>query len=275
MRAWVRSFFTVDVEDWTSDFPGLERESRLGEPLERLLSLLARHRTRATLFFLVDAAKAQPELLRRAVEAGHPIGLHGLSHRLVYEQTADEFLRDLREGRRQLEALSGTAVTAYRAPFWSFTRKNPWAADQLVAAGFEVDSSIFPTQNHLYGIPDAPIDPSWLRPGLAEFPPSVFRALGKNVPFGGGFYLRAAPWAVTRQLARRTLGEGRGLMVYVHPWELDVNQPRNLPYTSRLARAIHYHNLRSTESKLEALLREFGPFGPLPQTAAEAAVLLG
>ena len=45
---------------------------------------------------------------------------------------------------------------------------------------------------------------------------------------------------------------GRPAMIYVHPWELDPEQPR-LP-CSRLTRARHYVNLRRTASKLDHLL---------------------
>lgn len=271
-----RPFFTIDVEDWTADFPDLEsRGSRLGAPLSRILDLLDQHASRATLFMMTEAARQEPALVRRALRAGHRIGLHGLEHRLVYELTPARFRAQLREGKRRLEELTGGAVTAYRAPFWSITKRSMWAVEELVEAGFEVDSSIFPTRNHLYGIPDAPIDPYWLRSGLAEFPPSVLRVAGRNVPFGGGFYLRASPLWLTRELVRRTLAAGRAVMLYVHPWELDTAQPRDLPYASRLARLIHYHNLESTEARLRALLTEFGPSVPLPQTAPEAAGHLG
>ncbi len=269
------AFFTVDVEDWTADFPDLSAPTRLAEPLSRLLDLLARHGTRATLFLLVGPARQHAELVRQAVRQGHRIGLHGLDHRLVYESTPEHFLRDVRDGRRQLEDLTGVQVTSYRAPCWSFTRQTKWAPDALVEAGFEVDSSIFPTKNHVYGIPDAPIDPYWLRRGLAEFPPSVLKVAGRNIPFGGGFYLRASPLWLTRLLARRATSAGRAVMVYVHPWEVDEDQPRDLPYTSRLGRAIHYLNLRGTYDKVDLLLRDLGPFEPLPQTAAEAARFIG
>jgi polysaccharide deacetylase family protein (PEP-CTERM system associated) len=270
-----RAFFTIDVEDWTADFPDMtDAPSRVGPPMERLLDLLEEHRARATLFFLVDCARRNPEMLRRAVAAGHHIGLHGLDHRLVYNQKPDAFEKAIREGRQRLEDLGGAPVTTYRAPCWSITRASLWAVERLEAAGFEVDSSIFPTKNHLYGIPDAPVDPYALTPGLVEIPPSVSLLGGMKVPFGGGFYLRALPLAVTEWLVRRNLAAGRNIVLYVHPWELDLEQPRDLPYTSFVARTIHYFQLRRTEERLAALLRQFGPFEALPQRVADARALL-
>jgi polysaccharide deacetylase family protein (PEP-CTERM system associated) len=270
-----RLFFTVDVEDWTADFPDmLEAPSRVAAPMQRLLDLLEAHQSRATLFFLVECARRHPELVRRAVAAGHHIGLHGLDHRLVYQQQPDAFERAIREGRQRLEDIGGVPVTTYRAPCWSITRASLWAVERLEAAGFEVDSSIFPTKNHLYGIPDAPVDPYALTPGLVEIPPSVALVAGLKVPFGGGFYLRALPLWLTERLVRRNLQAGRNVVLYVHPWELDVEQPRDLPYTSALGRTIHYFQLHRTEERLTALLSRFGPFEPLPQRAAQARPLL-
>ncbi|WP_157774840.1 polysaccharide deacetylase family protein [Melittangium boletus] len=270
-----RLFFTIDVEDWTADFPDMQgAPSRVAAPMHRLLDLLEAHQSRATLFFLVECARRHPEVLQRAVAAGHHIGLHGLDHRLVYRQQPDAFERAIREGRQCLEDVGGVPVTTYRAPCWSITRESLWAVERLEAAGFEVDSSIFPTKNHLYGIPDAPVDPYALTPGLVEIPPSVALFGNLKVPFGGGFYLRALPLWVTQQLLQRNVKAGRNVVLYVHPWELDVEQPRDLPYTSVVARTIHYFQLRRTEERLAALLRQFGPFEALPQRAEAARALL-
>jgi len=269
-----RLFLTVDVEDFAVDF--LDRThlpSRLPFGLERLLQLFEAEQAKSTFFWLVQCARRHPELLRRAVAAGHRIGLHGLDHQFVYLQQPDAFGRAIRQGRMELEDLAGTFVTTYRAPFWSVTRQSLWALDEILGAGFQVDSSIFPTKNHQYGIPDAPIDPYLVRPGLVEIPPSVARVLGRNVPFGGGFYLRALPSWMTERLVQRTQAQGRNVMLYVHPWELDVDQPRDLPY-GLLGRFIHYHGIHGTEAKLRSILRRFGRAEALPETFSEANRLI-
>jgi polysaccharide deacetylase family protein (PEP-CTERM system associated) len=258
-------FFSVDVEEWTSDFPsGVKRESRVREPLERLLQLLQDSHSKATFFYLTEVAEHHPDLLRRVVSAGHRIGLHGLDHRLVYRQSPEEFGRCIERGRKTLEDLAGARVSTYRAPCWSLTRASLWAARSLVNAGFQVDSSIYPTRNHLYGIPDAPAEPYLLADGLVEFPPPCLRVLGLNLPFGGGFYLRAAPRWLTGLLLDWAQRRGQRPVLYAHPWELDVSQPRDLPYGSAIGRLIHYFNLGTTDAKLAWLMTQFGPFQALP-----------
>jgi len=46
-------------------------------------------------------------------------------------------------------------------------------------------------------------------------------------------------------------------MVYIHPWELDPDQPR-MNSISRKWRFRHYVNLHKTESKFKNLLADFG-----------------
>jgi len=72
--------------------------------------------------------------------------------------------------------------------------------------------------------------------------------------FGGG-YLRLFPYPLIRRMARRVLAEGRPVVYYVHPREIDPAHPR-LPM-SAVRRFKSYVNLASTEGKLHNILREF------------------
>ena len=50
--------------------------------------------------------------------------------------------------------------------------------------------------------------------------------------------------------------EGKPFIFYVHPWELDIDQPR-IKTTSMLSKFRHYVNLDRTESRLKRLLMDF------------------
>ena len=57
--------------------------------------------------------------------------------------------------------------------------------------------------------------------------------------------------------------DGQALVVYLHPWEVDPEQPRiAAPWKSRFR---HYTNVASMESKLRHMLRtrRFQPFREL------------
>ena len=259
-----RCALTVDLEDW---FHGLELppsswaglESRVVGATTRLLDVLAKHDARATVFVLGRVAEACPELVRLILAAGHEVGSHGHDHRFVYRQTPEEFARDLERSLQALERAGAPRVRAYRAPYFSITRRSLWALDALVAAGIDVDSSIMPAPNPRYGIPDAPLGPHLIetmagRP-ILEAPVSCLGLGPLRIPFAGGFYLRFFPRVAVRALVRRTLAAGRPVVLCLHPWELDPEQPR-LTLPGRVA-ATRYYRLGSTADKLAGLLDAF------------------
>jgi hypothetical protein len=78
--------------------------------------------------------------------------------------------------------------------------------------------------------------------------------LGLNVPASGGGYFRLYPLFWTLSLVKRIQRAESPYLFYVHPWELDPQQPR-LRAGSRIGRFRHYVNLARNERKLDALLR--------------------
>lgn len=261
--------FSVDVEDYFQ-VSAFERHvprarwdeypSRVVASTQRLLALLQRHGVRGTFFVLGWVANKFPQLVREIHAAGHEIGSHSYWHRLIYTQTPDEFRRDLSESKRVLEDIIQAPIEAFRAPSFSITRRSLWALEILVEEGFRVDSSVFPTRHDRYGIPGAQVEIHELSTAsgpIAEFPPTVVQWWRFALPAGGGGYFRLYPYALTRTLLNRVNAlHRRPFMFYVHPWEVDPQQPR-LPAGSRLSRLRHYVNLRHTEGKLDRLLRDF------------------
>jgi hypothetical protein len=79
--------------------------------------------------------------------------------------------------------------------------------------------------------------------------------LGRPVCFFGGGYLRVFPYALTRRMGRRVLDEGRPVIFYVHPREIDPHHPR-LPMPA-LRRFKSYVGLRTTEPKVRRILDDF------------------
>lgn len=258
---------TVDVEDYfhVSGFADRIRspdwdhyESRVVASTRRVLQLFDRHAGRATFFILGWVARRHPELVREIDRAGHEIGCHSEWHRLIYDLDPEEFRRDTCASRDILQDLVGRSVTAYRAPSFSITSRSLWALTILAEEGFTLDASIFPVHHDRYGLPhaDRAIHRLETTAGtITEFPSSVCRVLGQNIPAGGGGYLRLYPYYITAALLRQIQASGRPAMVYLHPWEVDPDQPR-LP-GRRMSRFRHYVNLHRTESRLDRLLSEF------------------
>lgn len=260
--------FTVDVEDYfqvsafekhisRGEWP--HWESRVVANTRRILHLLDRHGVKATFFVLGWIGERHPQLVREIHACGHEIGSHGYWHRLIYEQTPDEFRSDLRRSRDVLQEAIGRPVTAHRAASFSITKRSLWALPILAEEGFLVDSSIFPIHHDRYGIPDA--EPRLHRLStpageLWEFPPPVARLGRMNLPVGGG-YFRLYPLAWTTYCLRRVnRADRRPFVFYVHPWEIDPEQPR-VRAASRVSRFRHYVRLAKTEAKLGRLLQRF------------------
>ncbi len=265
---------TVDVEEHfqVSAFAAVvAREawatlpSRVEANTGRLLDLFDEAGARATFFVLGWVAERHPALVRRIADRGHEIGSHGYGHRLIYDQQPGEFREEIVRSRKILQDASGQPVAGHRAASFSIGRRNLWALDVLADAGFAYDSSLYPVVHDRYGIPGAPraIYRVKTRSGasLLEVPPSTVR-LGRAVlPVAGGGYLRIYPFPFTSWAVRRLNGaESMPAVVYVHPWEVDPDQPRIR--ASALSRFRHYWGLSTTARKLRSLLRRF-PFGAM------------
>ncbi len=233
-------------------------ESRVYRNTERVLTLLADQSVRATFFVLGWVAERCPDLVRSIVAQGHEVGSHGYGHELIGSQTPEMFRNDVRNAKRLLEDITGLPVHGYRAPSFSITKDTTWALSILQEEGYAYDSSIFPVLHDRYGLPDAvpTIHLLRLETGcLWEVPPSTFSILGLRLPIAGGGYFRLYPYSVLRLMLRRVEGTGHPLVMYLHPWELDPQQPRmDGPMLSRFR---HYLNLHKTERRLEALLKDF------------------
>jgi polysaccharide deacetylase family protein (PEP-CTERM system associated) len=203
-------------------------------------------------------ADRYPQLVREIQSAGHEIGCHSYWHQLIYELGPKRFRSDLVKARDCLQWITGSPVKLHRAPSFSITEKSLWALDILIEEGFQIDSSIYPVHHDRYGIPGSPKLPHIIatRAGqIHEFPGMTCKVAGLTVPVGGGGYLRLFPWAVTSRLLRQIRKEQRPLNVYLHPWEVDVDQPRIA--ASLKSRFRHYQNLKTMAPKLSKMLTEF------------------
>lgn len=243
----------IRPETW-SQYP-----SRVVNNTRRVLDLFQELGVRATFFVLGYVAEREPALVREILAGGHEVGCHSHWHRRVVTLTPKEFREDLRLARAAIEDAGGEKVFGFRAPTFSIVEKSMWAIEILAQEEFLYDSSVFPIRHDLYGIPSAPRFPfRWLtRDGepLFEIPPLTVRVWGRNLPAGGGGYLRILPMWYTRWALRRVRQrEGRPAVIYFHPWELDPDQPR-LP-ASLKSKLRHYSNLGSMERHLRELLKD-------------------
>lgn len=259
--------FSIDVEEHfqVSAFDRIlsrddwgRQPSRVERNTDLLLDLLARHGAHATFFTLGWVAERQPDLVRRIASAGHELASHGWWHRRVTGLTADEFREEIRRSKAVLESLTGRPLLGFRAPSFSIVPGSEWAFDVLLEEGYRYDSSLFPIRRPDYGYPSAPPIPHEIRrPGgtLLEVPLATFDFLGVRLPAAGGGYLRQLPLGLIQRSFRSLAARSSPGMFYIHPWEVDPDQPR-LP-VGLFTRIRHYGGLERTLPRLERLLGEF------------------
>lgn len=260
--------FSVDVEDYFHDeaFRHLmgpqdweSLDQRVEPSTRRLLSLLDEFDVKGTFFALGWVAERRPGLISDIQAAGHELAIHGYDHRPITVLSPSEFREDIRRAKGIVEDITGQPVLGYRAPTFSVVDDTRWAFEVLVNEGIRYDSSIFPIVHDRYGIPDSDRYPFTEAVGdneIIEFPMPTVRLGERNLPFVGGGYLRHFPMRyVLWGMRRVTATEGRPVMVYVHPWEVDPGHP--VLDVGLLARVRHYRGLSRVEGRLRTLLTRF------------------
>jgi len=263
----IHHHFTVDVEESFQVValePFVDRGSwdslpgRVDRGVNLLLEMLAEHGATATFFTLSWVAERQPELVRSIVAAGHELASHGTDHKRVTELNPAEFRDSVRASKAILEDVSGERVLGYRAPSFSIVRGCEWALDVLIEEGYVYDSSLFPVRRNGYGFAGGHRDPYRIhRPvgSIEEFPPATLKIGPAVLPAAGGAYLRHLPYGLVDGAIRAAERRSAPATLYIHPWELDIDQPRiRVPAVTRMR---HYGGLDRTAPRLRRLFATF------------------
>jgi len=278
----IRNALTVDVEDyfqvsafreWVSpkDWPTFE--SRVVANTNRVLDLFDEAGAIGTFFVLGWIAEQHPQLVRQIAARGHEIACHGFSHQLIYGQSPQVFAEETHRAKSLLEDQAQVPVNGYRAASFSITAASRWALDVLADCGFTYDSSMYPVRHDIYGTAVESNGPHRIAAPngktLIEFPMSARSIMGVIVPASGGGYFRLYPYALSAYLLRAVNADAEPFVFYMHPWEIDPDQPRIR--ASLKSRVRHYVNLGRCEAKLRALLRDFR-FASMAQVLADHSV---
>ncbi|MCS6877567.1 MAG: DUF3473 domain-containing protein [Geminicoccaceae bacterium] len=254
---------TIDLEDYfhaaalarffpRERWPHLER--RVVANTLRLLDLLAARGAKATWFVLGWVGEREPALVRRIAEAGHEIASHGYGHASLFALDPASFRADVARAKAVLEDATGRPVAGYRAPNFSLGPETAWAYGVLAEVGHRYSSSTHPARLSAYRSAAAAPAPS-VRDTILEIPVSVLcLPVAGSAPFAGGAWFRLMPEAYLSFAFRRAERSGRiPVVFYLHPWEIDPDQPRprGLDLFTRLR---HYGGLARAPSRLARLL---------------------
>ncbi len=263
----MQRIMSVDVEEWFNilDIPREipfeqwhDQENRLVNNMEKILDLFREKKVKATLFFLAFFAEKYPDLVREAVAEGHEIASHGYAHVLAYKVGREKFREDIRRGKDVLENIIQQPVQGFRAAGFSTTDDTLWTFEEVRAAGYLYDSSVFPTSRGHGGMNSSSLGFYTIDTpagSLLEIPQSVVTFMGKRFSLFGGGYLRLAPYKLIQWGISKLEKQNHPLIVYIHPREIDPEHPRlPMPLVRRFK---SYVNLNTTYSKLATLCDDY------------------
>lgn len=259
---------TFDIEEWFHilDNSYIEdcslwdtRESRIEQTTYKILELLKEQNISATFFALGWVAERHKQLISDISKAGYEIGTHSYAHKLVYLQSREKFKDDLNRAIQIVEDIIGKKVRIYRAPGFSIKSEEMWVFEELVEAGIEIDSSIFPSSRGHGGLKLFPLDkPCILKSGdykIKELPINVLKIpfINMGMTFAGGGYFRLLPFNVLRWAFKKNSDY---VMTYFHPRDFDSGQPV-VKELSLLRKFKCYYGIKSAFEKLRQLLDTF------------------
>jgi hypothetical protein len=120
-----------------------DRDRLFETGLRHALEFFNRAKAHATLFVIAEDLDhpCKRELIAQAVQQGHEIASHSLTHRKLTALGHDEKRREIFESRERIIAKLGVDVRGFRAPEFDIDYES---LDLIDAAGYTYDSSLFP-----------------------------------------------------------------------------------------------------------------------------------
>lgn len=224
----------TDLGSWTPFFEGLRKAT------PRILDVFSRHGVRGTFFFVGDAARKNPDIVKLVREAGHEIGAHSLFHETMGDPIFDIFrmppLLDheieprLRMNTEWIEEAGGGRPRSFRCPRL-FGSTNVCRA--LESLGYVADAT-YPLYHFKQRLePYHPNVNDWLSPGnmrLVEIPNFADLAAhsadvhGRDIDQWPRFRTKSAEAQLNQVDRFLTFLEARNCLrrtvsFYFHPWE--------------------------------------------------------
>lgn len=218
------------------------------------LRFFADNGVRATLFVIARSVRdpGRRRLLDEAVRLGHEVASHSLTHSYLTRIDRRAKEREIVESRKLLQDELGVPVHGFRAPGYRIDRES---LELLAAAGYDYDSSVFPTARYAAAVgigietlraPHYPVVGSdfieWSMPDHRPFP----------VPFNPSYALLLGDW-LFRNGVRRFRKTERPLALLFHL--IDLADPLPAAYLRGASSKIFTLSTLSAAAKRERCQR--------------------
>jgi len=259
----------IDFEDWYH--PELIRkhqkqkspQPKIVNGIDKILEWLRKNETYATFFVVGELLEFKPELLDKILEGGHEIAFHTMYHTRLDEPN---FKENFSDELKRFSELTNKKSKGFRAPSFSFSKSTSWAIDVLESHGYVYDSSVVPVKTRLYGIKNAQTTPYIISSKspekndpsgkLIEFPLLTTNFFTKQIPAGGGFYLRILPLRTISSAIKSFNKLDNPATFYIHSWEMtpELMPKVSLPFIDNF---ITYYNIKNALEKMTKIIKEF------------------
>ncbi|KAH4024680.1 hypothetical protein HBI25_155680 [Parastagonospora nodorum] len=119
--------------------------------IDRLLKLWDKYNIKATWFTPAHSAESFPKQIRKIVDKGHEIGLHGYTHEFVSTLNEEQQRDVLKKSIDVLTNIVGKKPRGWTAPAWSTSKETVKLLEEF---GIEYDHSFMHHDSQPYYLPD-------------------------------------------------------------------------------------------------------------------------
>jgi len=139
--------------------------------IDRLLTLWDKYNIKATWFAPAHSVESFPKQVRKIVEKGHEIGLHGYTHEFVSTLSEQQQRDVLEKSIRVLHEFTGKRPRGWTAPAWSTSNETVKLLEEF---GIEYDHSFMHHDSQPYYVPSPHL--TTLQPTDVSKPASTWMA---------------------------------------------------------------------------------------------------
>jgi len=258
----MENLISFDLEHWyDSEFIKIKEKNKkdfILKSLKIIVSLLDKHKTKASFFVTGEVLEKYPEEIKKLYEEEHEIASHSYKHVMLNKSNEKDIEKDLSICRKLIKKIIGEYPKGFRAPSWSISEENYFKIYKILEKlGFKYSSSLFPVNMGLYGSSKFSVKPFKPLKGkkFIEFPIRPFEIKNIRVPFSGGVYFRVLPRQIIKSFIKKINKENNGIVLYLHPWEFCPEIPK--VKTNVVGKVTTYWGLKKNKDKLNYILSNF------------------
>jgi peptidoglycan/xylan/chitin deacetylase (PgdA/CDA1 family) len=255
------AFFSMDVEEWydADCFAGKTIKNGVSsmEGLDHFIDLLDKYQIKGTFFVVVSRLQEAKPYLKKAVQNGHEIAIHGWDHRVVTAQDPTAFKEDLLKAKALIKKELGVEPVGYRAPCFALDEAHYRVLKEV---GLAYDCSTLPLKHHPHYVTHTLGNRTensniYCDGFFRNFVLNEGRYFLFSFPFSGGAYSRTPEWSSYKTALSHHLSKENTYIFYVHPFELTAKKLQPFPTKNPGLRLYFSRGRKGYLRRVEGIIR--------------------